>query len=308
MGEARRALVDVANAIIEEYQDAGYDLTLRQLYYQFVARDILPNTEKSYKNLGDTINEGRLLGLIDWDAIEDRTRNLVRHPAWDDPAHMMESIPHAYREDPWRTQPCRVEVWVEKEALVGVVSKACEQWRVPYFACRGYVSQSEMWAAGQRLVSNATRFVGGMLRPQRTLVLHLGDHDPSGLDMSRDIKDRLHMFMEEHSQYLRFVRLGLNMDQIEELNPPPNPAKLTDSRASHYVEEWGDESWELDALPPDQIVQLIEEAVRSVIDMKAWHAAGLLEGDNRDILYAAKEWVKSEMYLRKKLPKSWTKK
>lgn len=195
MGEARRALVDVANAIIEEYEAAGYDLTLRQLYYQFVARDIIPNTEKSYKNLGDVINEGRLQGLIDWDAIEDRTRNLVRSSHWDSPYHIMENVPPAYREDLWETQRCRVEVWVEKEALAGVVAKACDKWRVPYFACRGYVSQSEMWAAGQRFIGNSTRLFLGSERPQKSVVLHLGDHDPSGLDMTRDLQDKLRMFM-----------------------------------------------------------------------------------------------------------------
>ena len=67
------AIIDQANEIIDEYQADGYDLTLRQLYYQFVARNLIPNSQSEYNKLGTAINNGRLAGLIDWDAIKDRT-------------------------------------------------------------------------------------------------------------------------------------------------------------------------------------------------------------------------------------------
>jgi hypothetical protein len=71
---ASLSVIELANSIIAEYQAQGYDLTLRQLYYQFVARGIIPNSDAEYKKLGSVINDGRLAGLIDWDSITDRTR------------------------------------------------------------------------------------------------------------------------------------------------------------------------------------------------------------------------------------------
>jgi len=90
------AMIQVANDIIEEYAAMGFSLTLRQLYYQFVARGLIPNSERSYKNLGVIINDGRLAGLIDWDAIEDRTRNLQGNPHWNDPASIVRSAASSF--------------------------------------------------------------------------------------------------------------------------------------------------------------------------------------------------------------------
>lgn len=164
-------IIEVANRIIEEYQEDGYSLTLRQLYYQFVARDILPNSMQSYKRLGSIINDARLAGLVSWTAIEDRTRNLVSSPHWESPAEILRAAASQYKEDLWATQPYRPEVWIEKEALVGVVAGICEELRVPYFACRGYTSQSEAWAAAQRFKEYSEN-------RQVPIVLHLGDHRP----------------------------------------------------------------------------------------------------------------------------------
>ena len=143
-------IIRQANAIIRDYAAQGFRLTLRQLYYQFVARDLIPNTQRSYKRLGNIISDARLAGLVDWDAIEDRTRNLESNPHWDDPAAIIAAAARSFRLDKWETQPCRVEVWIEKEALVGVIERICRNLDVDYFACRGYVSQSEQHAAGKR--------------------------------------------------------------------------------------------------------------------------------------------------------------
>lgn len=275
-GAERLDQIETANEIINEYELAGYKLTLRQLYYQFVARDLIENSVRAYKRLGDAINEGRLLGLIDWAAIEDRTRNLSSLATWDSPADIVQACAKQFRRDIWATQAVRVEVWVEKEALAGVVERTCRRLRIPFFACRGYVSQSEMWEAGQRLAT----WVDGHL--QRVVVLHLGDHDPSGIDMSRDIEARLELFMGRNaSEGLTFERIALNMDQIEQYDPPPNPAKLTDSRATAYVERFGDESWELDALSPSVIDELITAAVEPYIDRNEWRAFEALERQDR---------------------------
>lgn len=252
------ALIYQANEIIDEYQDQGFSLTLRQLYYQFVARGLIENTMRAYKRLGSVINDGRMAGFIDWLAIEDRTRNLQRNLRLDGPANAVQLIRNQYGIDMWENQPTRVEVWIEKEALVGVIEKICRELDVPFFACRGYVSQSEQWRAGRRFRTD-----------QDTTVLHFGDHDPSGMDMTRDNQDRLTIF----SNFSRVTvkRIALNMDQVEEYGPPPNPAKLTDSRARDYVLNYGDSSWELDALEPAVISNLIYENVREIWDLDLWN-------------------------------------
>lgn len=242
-------LIELVNEVINDYKAQGYELTLRQVYYQLVARGYIPNNERSYKNIGNLINDGRLAGLIDWYAITDRTRNLRGNSHWDTPAEVIESAKYSYLLDKWEGQPNYVEVWVEKDALVDVVGQACRPLDVPYFSCRGYTSQSEMWMAAQR-------FKRQNFREQR-IIIHLGDHDPSGIDMTRDIQERLDMFGAD--VYVK--RVALTMEQIDFYSPPPNPAKITDSRCDKYIAQYGHESWELDALEPKVITDLIKEQV-----------------------------------------------
>jgi hypothetical protein len=173
------------------------------------------------------------------------------------------AVAKQFRNDLWAGQPFRPEVWVEKEALAGVFQRVCDELRVPLFACRGYTSQSEMHAAAMRL-RGYKRDSG-----QTPVVFHFGDHDPSGVDMTRDIRDRLRLFMGG----MKVERLALNMDQIEEYEPPPNPAKDTDSRFTGYSELYGDESWELDALEPSVLAALVSDRIADVRDDDAWQEA-----------------------------------
>lgn len=250
-----------AEAIIDEYQAQGFRLTLRQLYYQFVARTLIPNTDQSYKRLGNIISDARRAGMIDWDSIEDRTRQLRDIAHWDKPQSILQSARDAYHRDLWSTQVKRIEVWIEKDALIGVIDGICRQYDLPFFSCRGYVSDSEMWVGAMRSLRHQKH-------QQDVIILHLGDHDPSGIDMTRDISDRLSLFMYYRNIEVR--RIALTMEQIEELNPPPNPAKITDSRYEGYSALYGDESWELDALEPQYISGLIEEHVLSERDEDKW--------------------------------------
>jgi hypothetical protein len=146
--------------------------------------------------------------------------------------------------------------WVEKDALVEVVGMACSPLDVPYFACRGYTSQSAMWEAAMRIQDKIDK---DGISP---VIVHLGDHDPSGVDMSRDIEERLTMFGTPPI----FRRIALNMDQINQYNPPPNPTKLTDSRSGGYLREFGEDCWELDSLDPEVIVNLITEEINKWVD------------------------------------------
>jgi hypothetical protein len=276
------AIITVAEQICAEYMEQGYTLTLRQLYYQFVARDIVSNTMQEYKRIGSVVNDARLAGRLDWDAIEDRTRNLEQLSTWDSPKDILEATAKQFRFDWWDSQPVRIEIWVEKEALVGVIERVAYRYRVPYFACRGYTSQSETWRAGQRFIEHNEH-------GQPVKVLHLGDHDPSGIDMTRDNDDRLQIFSENGD--VEIIRLALNEDQVHRYRPPPNPAKLTDSRAVGYIKKFGDKSWELDALDPKVIDDLISGEIENHIDTEAWDTAKEREKNARErIAKMAKNW------------------
>lgn len=256
-------VISAANLIIAEYESQGFDLTLRQMYYQFVSRGLFANSDKNYKWLGTIIADARLAGLIDWLSIVDRTRFLEANQHWDKPSDIISHCAKAYQTNKWETQPEYCEVWIEKDALKGVIAGICSQLDVPYFSCRGYTSLSELWSAGMRIKKKINA-------GKTAHVIHLGDHDPSGIDMSRDIKERLEMFI---GSKIHVLRIALNMSQVQRYNPPPNPAKTTDSRFQNYVQKYGNESWELDALDPRVIVVMIKKAVGQFRDEALWREA-----------------------------------
>lgn len=273
MSADRLTKIARANAIIEEVQAQGYTLTLRQLYYQHVARGLIENSVNSYKNLGDIVADGRLHGMISWEAIEDRGRGVEKIGTNEDVQHALHNIEWGVVVDLWARQDVYVEVWVEKDALSEVVEKACKPWRVPYMACKGYLSLSEGYAAGRRYRDAIDS------GKQELVLIHLGDHDPSGIDMTRENGQKLTMFSECEDDGLQIdvVRLALNMDQVQQYSPPPNPAKETDSRHAGYKRIHGDQSWELDALHPRVIHEMIDREIRKYVDMRGWRAALALE-------------------------------
>jgi hypothetical protein len=287
------AVIGQANRIIAEYQALGFVLTLRQLYYQFVSRAAIANTLAEYKRLGTIIRSGRRAGLIDWDAIEDRTSNVRRQPSWSNPSEIIEAVSRQYREDLWAGQYFRPEVWIEKDALLGVIENVCEEYRVPYFACRGNNSESEQYKAGRRFAD----YRDEGLTP---LVLHLGDHDPNGIDMTRDNRDRLALFARGD---VEVRRIALNLDQVELYRPPPNPAKENDTRFAAYARRFGAQCWELDALDPSVIAGLIRAEIEGLIDAEAWEEAKAREEENRDVLgEASQNWALFENFLRQGPP------
>lgn len=270
---AQSQIITNANRVISQYQQQGFNLTLRQLYYQFVSRDLLPpewadakgvlNRPESYNKLGNIIADARMAGLIDWLAIVDRSRSSYAIQHWDRPSSLLANASKSYATDKWISQPHYVEVWVEKEALEDVIDRACVPLDVRYFACKGYTSLSAMWEASQRLLKQTSA-------GKEVHIIHLGDHDPSGMDMSRDIFSRLSDFT---GSKVHVRRIALNMAQVHRYHPPPNPAKTTDSRYGEYRKQYGDESWELDALNPSILVDLITRSVSEFIDKKLWDAA-----------------------------------
>jgi hypothetical protein len=196
--------------------------------------------------------------MIDWEAIEDRTRTVRENSHWCGPADIIKTASKSYKNDLWRRQKNRVQVWIEKDALIGVIENTCRNQDVACFSCRGYSSQSAMWRAAMQFKEYWD------LNEQRTVILHLGDHDPSGVDMTRDIQDRLSLLSDDSPVDVR--RIALTMQQVRQYNPPPNPAKITDSRSTSYIDKYGDQSWELDALEPRVLVSLIERNIIALRD------------------------------------------
>lgn len=281
-GAAALDTISKANSVIDRYAQSGYTLTLRQLYYQFVASGWIENTKRSYFNIASIINDARLAGLVDWEAIEDRTRFVRSLSHWHKPSEMIDACVAQFRVDMWTNQAYRPEVWVEKDALVGVFEPICNLLDVPLLSCRGYVSQSEMWGAGQRIKSYCHK-------GQKAIVFHFGDHDPSGMDMTRDIGERLDMFVDNTTdgEWCGVKRVALTMEQIKEVKPPPNPAKLTDARATSYIREYGEDSWELDALDPAYLTALVKKYVSELIDTNKWKALTKVIADGRKQLSKA---------------------
>jgi hypothetical protein len=304
--ETRKTILK-ANSIIESYLAQGLTLTLRQLYYQFVSRDLIPNTEKSYKRLGSIISSARCGGLVDWDALEDRVRRPVIWAEHASPKAMLESALRSYRLPRLDGQSVYVELWVEKDALAGVLEPIAAEYHVTLMVNRGYSSSSAMKESADRIRRKCKRY--GV---SEAIVFYLGDHDPSGEDMVRDISERLHQFLNNgllvdwsgdevtvetiadsrtrHPKiWLDVRKLALTMEQIEEYSPPPNPAKLSDSRAKAYVDKHGDSSWEVDALDPTTLRDIITEALESVLDMEKIETIKVREEEHKvSLLKAAK--------------------
>jgi len=339
-------LINTANQICNSYARQGYDLSLRQLYYQMVTKNILANTEQNYKRLGSIISDARLAGLIDWDMIKDRGRECVTPSHWDTPADILDACARQFRIDTWATQPNYVCVMVEKQALEGVLEPVCRELDIPFMANKGYSSSSALYEMGRvlhraffgeghiddygieaavrhgdyegeyfteapfadsdqedaiqkaidrdeyealdRLVLCVAReYMKPHPKGGRAIhVIYLGDHDPSGIDMTRDVADRLALFAECP---VNVHRLALNMDQVRQYNPPENPAKTTDSRAESYIRKFGTSSWELDALEPALLARLVRSHVGSLRDDLLYEAALAKQQSWRDDLAALKK-------------------
>jgi len=267
-------LIEKCNVILDSYAAQGFDMTLRQLYYQLVQANEIHNNQRQYDRLGDIVNNARLAGLIDWDYIVDRTRSLRQLSTWNSPSEIISVSAEQYRVDKWEGQLYRPEVWIEKEALAGVFERVCNEMEVPYFSCRGYASITALYSTWRR-------FKNYLAKGQIPYILHFGDHDPSGIDMTRDITDRLIKF----GLTPKLERMALNYEQVERFRPAPNFCKLSDSRANGYIAKFGLESWELDALQPDVLAAIFRTEIENLIDVSAWDSAVELEREQSAVLH-----------------------
>lgn len=258
-------------AILEEYAAEGYDLSVRQLFYQLVSKNIIANRQKKYKSLVGLVNDARLAGVLNWGNIVDRGRNAYRPQNWENLGDIAKDMAAQFKLDKWANQPYYLEVMVEKQALEGVLLPVCQELDVTFMANKGYSSASAFYRAGKRFRQRA-------MEGKKLKVLYLGDHDPSGIDMTRDIFERVPMLGGDAMTQttlptpldMEVERLALNIDQVRRFNPPENPVKETDSRQNGYRAKYGDSSWELDAIEPRTLAGLVRDAVLAVRDEELW--------------------------------------
>lgn len=255
------ALVSWADSVLTRYADQGYVMSLRQLYYVGVTENLYTNEEASYKRLGDIITNGRMAGLLDWNGIEDRGRRGHYQSYWDKTSDIIRSAADSFKINKWEKQPNHIEVVAEKSALEGILSPICDRFEVPFHANKGYSSASAMYVIGKRLQER--EHAGKSIH-----VIALFDHDASGIDMSRDLQERLTTF--SNGAKINLHRVALNIDQVSQYNLPENPAKLSDSRASSYIKQFGNYSWELDSLNPSVLTALVENEIASLRDEFQW--------------------------------------
>ncbi len=269
-------MIELVNEIINEYQQAGYILSLRQLYYQLVSRDIIPNKQNEYIKLSGILKIARMNGLTDWTAIEDRTRKPKIPSYWENPQDILQDAINSYQVDRQLSQNVHIEVMIEKDALSSIVSRITSKYGIPLSINRGYSSCSSVYSTYQRIINSEKKQVK---------ILYCGDYDPSGIDMIADLTNRINEFIigdlifNRINQSFDFdiIPIALTREQIELYNPPPNPVKMTDSRAKKFIKDLGCNCYEVDALRPDVLTDILENSILENIDLTKYEEAIKIE-------------------------------
>jgi hypothetical protein len=264
-----KKIIPVINDVLSQYDER---LTVRQIYYRLISDPytLFENTSSNYNGFDKKLTIAREKGLVDWTRIEDRTRqsiggegHIINESIEDFIKGQLESLKDCwlyYDLQMWTSQQNFIEIWVEKDALSSVVARACQDYRILTFPSRGYSSFTEMKRTVDRLEENEDKEI---------YILHLADHDPSGLDMTRDLESRSSGY---GGNSIKIKRIALNIDQVTKFKLKPNPVKTADTRSPDYMSQFGQECWELDALPPDELRKIITGEIKKYIDKEAWEA------------------------------------
>jgi hypothetical protein len=259
--------------IANNYMYQDIKLTNRQLYYQLVAKDLIPNALEIYKRICKLLTDMRYAGELDWDSIEDRGRVPKKHAEWDSVKDLIESAVHSYRLPRWDDQNYYIELYCEKQAMESILKPIADKYHIYFGYNKGYSSASTVYELSKRVSQQ-------IFNGKKVVILYLGDHDPSGIDMVRDIKERLIEFftmgddlvLDEYEvrENFQVKSIALTKEQIETHNPPPNPAKITDPRAKNYIKEHGQVSWELDSLDPESLIEITEDGIAEFLDKEKY--------------------------------------
>lgn len=254
----------MTNSILRQYQ---MPLTLRQIFYRLVADCNYPNTSSAYCHLSKQLVQARKEGIVDKNMIEDRSRDFLGgdygfsniEDYLNSRFNEFLSSPKVYSRNMWNDQPEFVVVFVEKDALSRVLSNVADHYNVMTAVSRGYASYTYIIQIIERFPID-----------KETTVLHFADHDPSGLDMTRDLQNRLSNYSLYPLRIIQVERIALSYDQVHDFNLSPNPTKSADPRIDRYVSQFGEQCWELDAIDPNGLQRIAEEAIVRHIDRAAW--------------------------------------
>lgn len=256
------------NQIIEEF--AGRPITLRQLFYRLVTRNLIKNADNEYRKLSDLVGNAREAGKIDWDIIEDRVRLRHRHSEFESVSDLVKCAARSFRLPRWRDQNFYIEVHTEKDAMASILLPIADKWHVHFIVNRGNGSKTFLY-------DTARRFISAQDEGRQGVLFYLGDHDPSGLMMIDSIKERLERYGAEN---VGFRYLALTIEQVREMNLPNNTAKGKDPRTPGYIEKFGPYCWEIDALPPDYVSAILDKEIAALVDKRKMKR--MIDRENRD--------------------------
>ena len=244
--------------LLEQVQKimGSYDfaLTLRQIYYQLVAKQIIPNEQRYYKKLSRICVAGRDEGILPEEGFADRLREVDKLSSWVDLNEFMETVRRSYHKDKWQNQDRYLEIWTEKDALRGVLSQVTYQYDVSLMVARGQLSRTAIYEASKRYKTKSDK---------ECYLFYCGDFDPSGLSIYDSIKKRLGDF----GISINFERIALTEEQIEKYKLPSDPGKQSDPNYNKFVSLYGsDMVVELDSLPPDVLRDIIKDCITKNIN------------------------------------------
>ncbi|GFP21279.1 hypothetical protein HKBW3S06_00505 [Candidatus Hakubella thermalkaliphila] len=268
-------LIEAAREVLIEYNP----MTLRQVYYQLVTRQVIDNCRSEYQRLSNALVKARQEELIPWEWLEDRVRQPQVVSMWQDLPDFLNTVKRAYRKDIWPSQSQYVEVWLEKDALSGIFSDITEEYGITLVVGRGYNSWSAYKEATERFEA----------QDKTVKILYFGDFDPSGEDIVRALRDSLSFLgisEELREMYSGFglskelrdnadffgtcpniEKIALTPEDIAEYNLPPDFTKVTDTRSKKFVQQYGDMAVELDALPVSVLREKIRTAIEENLDL-----------------------------------------
>jgi len=271
LAEKTKTLIAAARTILE----AEHPMTVRQLFYRLVSARVIDNSRGDYQRVSKAMTLARTQGSVDYDMIVDRSRTSYRSTDWKNLGQLTETMERAlqnYRRDAWQDQPYHVEVWCEKDAVTGSIEEIRREYGVDVIAIRGFNSTSNVHEAGTRLWEYTHN-------GKKPVILYLGDWDPSGKDIERDLVSRLRA---DTGMEIEVQRIAIFQADIRQFNLPPLRVKDTDSRAEGFKELYGNEAVELDALPPTELRRRLREAIELLIDPAAWQRSKAVEAVQRE--------------------------
>jgi hypothetical protein len=266
-----RSQIEAVCDAIQRVVSAHYPMTVRQVFYQLVKLHLIEKTERDYNDVVvRLLTKLRLDGELPWQWIADSTRWMRKPTTYDDIEDALRETADSYRRALWRDHDVYVEVWLEKEALAGVLLAVTAQWDVPLMVTRGFASLSYLHSAAETIAS--------VNKP--TYLYYFGDYDPSGVEIDRNIERRLRQFLAPDDGSMTFERVAVTPEQIRAYDLPTRPTKRTShGRGLHH----GD-SVEVDALDPDDLRRLVEDRIVRHVDPQRLRVHQAAEDSERELL------------------------